>query len=305
MARTFRFALQARGLADHDQLVGEARRAEALGYDELFSFDHIGTVDPFVPLVVAAEATTKLRVGPLVLNNEFHHPAMLARTAATVDRLSGGRLVLGLGTGYMQSEHDAIGMVLREPGARVARFEESLVALRSLLDSGAASMEGAHHQLSVDDLGIRPVQEHVPFLIGGHGKRVVAIAARHADIFQFTGLTHGDGGQPAPGGFAIEAVRERVRWLAEAAGDRRTHIECSALVQFVHVGTDADRQMDHTAEQFGVDRALLEETPFVLIGSVAQIVDKLERLRLDIGTNHFVIRNAEAFAPVVDALAGR
>ena len=77
MARKFRFALQARGLDDHDQLVGEARRAEALGYDELFSFDHIGTIDPFVPLVVAAEATTKLRVGPLVLNNEFHHPAML------------------------------------------------------------------------------------------------------------------------------------------------------------------------------------------------------------------------------------
>jgi probable F420-dependent oxidoreductase len=301
----FRFAVQARGLADHDQLVGEARRAEALGYDELFSFDHIGTVDPFVPLVVAAEATTKLRVGPLVLNNEFHHPAMLARTAATVDRLTGGRLVLGLGTGYMQSEHDAIGMVLREPGARVSRFEESLVALRSLLDSGAISMDGAHHRLAVDDLGIRPVQAHVPFLIGGHGKRVVGIAARHADIFQFTGLTHGEGGHPAPGGFAIDAVRERARWLAETAGDRRTDIECSALVQLVHVGAGADEQLDRTAEQFGVDRALLEATPFVLIGSVAQIVDKLERLRLDIGTSHFVIRSAEAFAPVVDALAGR
>ncbi|MEO8267307.1 MAG: TIGR03621 family F420-dependent LLM class oxidoreductase [Ilumatobacteraceae bacterium] len=305
MARNFRFAVQARGLADHDQLVGEARRAEALGYDELFSFDHIGTVDPFVPLVVAAEATTKLRVGPLVLNNEFHHPAMLARTAATVDRLTGGRLVLGLGTGYMQSEHDAIGMVLREPGARVERFEESLTALRSLLDSGAASMDGVHHRLAVDDLGIRPVQEHVPFLIGGHGKRVVGIAARHADIFQFTGLTHGEGGRPAPGGFAIAAVRQRARWLAEAAGDRCGEIECSALVQLVHVGAGADQQMDHTAGQFGVDRALLEDTPFVLIGSVAQIVDKLERLRSDVGISHVVIRSAEAFAPVVDALAGR
>ncbi len=303
--RNFRFALQARGLADHDQLVGEARRAEALGYDELFSFDHIGTVDPFVPLVVAAEATTKLRVGPLVLNNEFHHPAMLARTAATVDRLSGGRLVLGLGTGYMQSEHDAIGMVLREPGARVERFEESLVALRALLDSGTASIAGAHHRLSIDDLGIRPVQEHVPFLIGGHGRRVVGIAARHADIFQFTGLTHGEGGQPAPGGFAIDAVRQRARWLAEAAGDRRADIECSALVQLVHVGDGADQQMDQTAEQFGVDRAVLDETPFVLIGSVAQIVDKLERLRLDVGISHVVVRSADAFAPVVAALAGR
>jgi probable F420-dependent oxidoreductase len=305
MTRPFRFAVQSRSFGDHDQLIAEARRVEALGYDEMFSFDHIGAVDPFVPLVVAAEATTNLRVGPLVLNNEFHHPAMLARTAATVDRLSGGRLVLGLGTGYMQSEHDAIGMLLREPGARVARFEESLIALRSLLDTGAVTMDGAHHQLAVDDLGIRPVQAHVPFLIGGHGRRVVGIAARHADIFQFTGLTHGEGGEPALGGFALDAIRERARWLADAAGDRLAEIECSALVQLVHVGDNADEQIDRTAQEFEVDRAVIEETPFVMIGSVAEIVDKLERLRLDVGISHLVIRNPEAFAPVVDALAGR
>ena len=95
MVRPFRFALQGRNLGDRDSLVPDARQAESLGYDELFSFDHIGTVDPFLPLMVAAEATARLRVGPLVLNNEFHHPALLARTAATLDRLTGGRLVLG------------------------------------------------------------------------------------------------------------------------------------------------------------------------------------------------------------------
>ena len=166
--------------------------------------------------MVAAEATTRLRVGPLVLNNEFHHPALLARTAATLDRLTGGRLVLGLGTGYTQSEHDAIGMLLREPAARVTRFEESVIALRSLLDTGAVEMDGDHHHLAISDLGVRPVQEHVPLLIGGHGRRVVAIAARHADIFQFTGLTHGEGGEPSAGGFGIEDVRRRSRWLQEA-----------------------------------------------------------------------------------------
>ncbi|MCU1361208.1 MAG: N5,N10-methylene tetrahydromethanopterin reductase, partial [Ilumatobacteraceae bacterium] len=189
MVRPFRFALQAMALDDHDALVSAAQQAEALGYDELYSYDHIGTVDPFIPLMVAAEATTRLRVGPLVLNNELHHPAMIARTAATVDRLTGGRLVLGLGTGYMQSEHDAIGMQLRAPGDRVSRFDESIQVLRGLLDDGAMTFSGRHHTLAVDDLGIRPVQDHVPFLIGGHGPRVVAIAARHADIFQFTGLT--------------------------------------------------------------------------------------------------------------------
>jgi probable F420-dependent oxidoreductase len=305
MLRPFRFAVQGRDLGDHDALVGSARQIESLGYDELFSFDHIGTVDPFIPLVVAAGVTTRLRVGPLVLNNEFHHPALLARTAATVDRLIGGRLVLGLGTGYTQSEHDAIGMLLREPGARVTRFEESVIALRVLLDTGAATFEGEHHHLCVDDLGVRPIQDHVPLLIGGHGKRVVGIAARHADIFQYTGLTHGEGGQPAPGGFDLDAVRQRSRWLAEAAGERLDEIESSALVQLVHVGPDADQQAEAASTRFDVSRELIDGTPFVLIGSVDEVVDKLERLRSDVGISHFVIRDAEGFAPVVDALAGR
>ena len=305
MVRPFRFALQGRNLGDRDSLVPDARQAESLGYDELFSFDHIGTVDPFLPLMVAAEATARLRVGPLVLNNEFHHPALLARTAATLDRLTGGRLVLGLGTGYTQSEHDAIGLLLREPGARVTRFEESVIALRSLLDTGAAHIDGEHHHLAIDDLGVRPIQEHVPLLIGGHGKRVVGIAARHADIFQFTGLTQGEGGQPATGGFAIEDVRQRSRWLEDAAGDRLAQIEKSALVQLVDIGPDADDQIAATAERFEIATDQVADTPFVLIGSVEQVVDKLERLRDNVGISHYVIRDAEGFAPVVAALAGR
>ena len=305
MVRPFRFALQGRNLGDREGLVRAARQAESLGYDEFFSFDHMGTVDPFLPLMVAAEATTRLRVGPLVLNNEFHHPALLARTAATFDRLSGGRLVLGLGTGYTQSEHDAIGLLLREPAARVSRFEESVIALRLLLDTGAAHIDGEHHHLAIDDLGVRPVQERVPLLIGGHGNRVVGIAARHADIFQFTGLTHGEGGEPSAGGFGIDDVRQRSRWLEEAAGDRLVDIEKSALVQLVDIGPDADDQIGATAERFEIAIDQVEHTPFLLIGSVEQVVDKLERLRNDVGISHYVIRDAEAFASVVAALAGR
>ena len=305
MVRPFRFAVQARPLDDHDGLVTAARRIEALGYDELFSYDHVGAVDPFIPLMVAAEATTRLRVGPLVLNNELHHPVLLARTAATLDRLSSGRLVLGLGTGYAQSEHDAIGMVLRQPRDRVARFEESVAALRSLLDTGAAELDGVHHQLHLDDLGIRPAQARVPLLIGGHGKRVVTIAARHADIFQFTGLTHGEGGQPATAGFGIDAVRVRSRWLTELAGDRAADIERSALVQAIDIAADAGDRFDAMADRFDVTRAALDDTPFLLIGSVEQIVDKLQRLRDDVGISHYVVRDPEGFAPVLEILSGR
>jgi len=305
MAKPFRFALQGREFDDRDALIDMARQAEALGYEELYSFDHVGAVDPFIPLMVAAAATTRLRVGPLVLNNEFHHPALLARTAATVDRLSGGRLVLGLGTGYAQLEHHAIGLTLREPASRVDRFEESVVAIRALLDTGAAHVDGAHHQLEIDDIGVHPAQQHVPLLIGGHGRRVVGIAGRHADIFQFTGLTHDEAGRLAPGGFAIDQVRQRATWLAEAAGDRDDQIERSALVQLTHVGADAADEVDDTAERFGVSVELIRETPFLLMGSLEEIVDKLERLRQDVGISHVVVRDAEGFAPVVAALAGR
>lgn len=303
--RAFRFGVQMEKLDDRALIRGVAIRAEILGYRDLFSFDHIGDVDPFVPLLIASEATSRLRVGPLVLNNEFHHPALLARTATTVDRLTNGRLTVGIGTGYMQSEHDAIGLLLREPGRRVDRFIETLTVLRELFDSGRVHSAGDHHDLHVDDLGVRPLQQRLPLLIGGHGRRVVGAAGRFADIFQYTGLTHGEGGKPQPGGFAVEQLIERSQWLAEAAGERLADIELSALVQYSYVGDDAAQRADYAAGRFGLDRQVIDDTPFALIGSREQVIDKIERLRLQLGISHFVVRDAEGFAPIVEVMNGR
>jgi probable F420-dependent oxidoreductase len=307
VARPFRFAVQAMDLSDHDAVVSAARQAEDLGYEELYSFDHLGTVDPFVPLVVAAEATSTLRVGPLVLNNEFYHPALLARTAATVDRLSGGRLVLGVGTGYAQSEHDSMQVELRPPPRRVERLDESLAVLRSLLDTGSAQFEGRHHDVHVDQLGVRPLQEHVPILVGGFGRRVVEVAGRLADVFQFTGLEHGWDGLPRASGFALDEVVKRADWLREAAGERDGRIERSLLVQRVVVGAgvDIEEAVQQASQRTGMDSSVVESTPFLLFGSVGGIVDRLEELRETLGISHVVVREAAAFAPVVTALAGR
>lgn len=310
MTRPFRFAIQTGPFHDAGQLRTRAQEIEALGYEELYSSDHIGTafgrnsVDPFVALVIAAEATTTLRVGPLVLNNEFHQPALLARTAISVDQMTEGRLVLGMGTGYAQVEHDAIGMGLLPPGPRVTRFGESLQVLRELCDVGSCTFLGDHHQIDMPELGIRPVQQHIPFLIGGHGRRVVSLAGRHADIFQFTGLTHADDGTPSGGGFAIEQIRERADWLTEAAGDRNQVIERSVLVQITAVGAEAHAETLAT-ERLAQYADLMDETPFMLSGTLEQIIDKIERLREDLLISHFVVRDAEGFAPVVAALAGR
>lgn len=309
----YRFAVQGGPFGDCDALRERARLVEKLGYSEFFSSDHIGApdtqgkgamfvVDPFIPLVVAAGATTKLRVGPLVLNNEFYNPALLARTAATTDRLTGGRLVLGLGTGYSTSEHASIGKPILEPGPRVSRFEESITVLRALLDGGGVNHDGQHESIHFDDLGISPIQSRVPLLVGGHGQRVVRIAGTYADIFQFTGLTHGPDGSPSPGGFALPDLVERSRWLSEAAGDRDTEIERSALVQIGACGDDAV-PMHELAERSGLTTDVIEETPFILSGSVEQIVDKIERLREILGITHYVVRDAAGFAPVVEALS--
>jgi probable F420-dependent oxidoreductase len=305
MSRPFRFAVQGGPFDDPDALREHARRVEGLGYEELFTMDHLGAVDPFLPLVVAAEATTMLRFGPLVLNNELHNPALLARTAATFDALSGGRLVLGLGTGYMRREHEAAAIELRPPGSRVARFAESLRALRELLDTGAATFAGDHVSVAVDDLGVRPSQGSVPFLVGGHGRKVVALGAQFADVFQFTGLVHDPvTGEPGAGGFARRDVALRRDWLRADAGDRFDSIELSALVQLTHVGDGAEAAAARSAERMGCDRAVVDDTPFLLIGSAAALADKLQGLREELGITHFVVRDPDGFAPVVEALAG-
>lgn len=303
MGRPFRFGVQTGPFADREALASHARKVEDLGYAELFSYDHVGDVDPFLPLVVAAEATSSLRLGPLVVNNELHHPALLARTAASFDVLTGGRLVLGMGTGYMRSEHDATGIELRPPGARVDRFAESVEVVRRLLDTGSCTFAGEHVRVDLADLGVRPVQPSVPLLVGGHGRRMVQLAARRADIFQYTGLTHDPvSGAPAAGGFAMADLQERRRWLDEVA--RSAEIDVSALVQVTHVGDGADARLDAAAARTGLPRAEVEATPFVLVGTPSAVIDKLQRLREELGIHHYVIRDPEGFATVVDALAG-
>jgi hypothetical protein len=131
---------------------------------------------------------------------------------------------------------------------------------------------------------------------------VVALAGRHAQMFQFTGLTHGADGAPGAGGFALDQVIERSRWLSEAAAGRDGQIERSCLVQVTGVGSAASTPAE-LAERFELDEDVIETTPFVLSGSVEQIVDKIGRQRDQLGISHYVVRDPEGFAPVVDALA--
>jgi probable F420-dependent oxidoreductase len=304
MKRPFRFGVQWRAFDDRLSLIDLARQAEQLGYREFFSSDHVGAVDPFVPLMSVAGVTDRMAIGPLVLNNELHHPVLLARTAATIDRLTGGRLVLGIGTGYARAEHESIGSPISPRGARVGRLSETITVLRALLDTGSVTFDGAHHHVAVPSLGVRPVQARVPILVGGHGRRVIELGGRQADIVQFTGLTHDGSGDLSAGGFRRADIDQRSRWLTDAAGDRADQVERSILVQVTDLDAGHESRMAELATQLGLTDEELAETPFVLAGSVERVVDKLERLRECMGISHVVVRNALGCAPIVQALAG-
>lgn len=308
MTSPFSFGIQTGPFGDPVALREFAKKVEGLGYDSLHTADHVNmgalkNLDPFLPLMVAAEATTTLRFGPLVLNNEFYNPVLLARAAASFDLLSGGRLILGMGTGYAQSEHDATGIELRPPGQRVTRFGESLRVLRSLLDTGSADFAGEHLQVNIGDLGVRPASGHVPILVGGHGKRVVELAGRHADMFQFTGLSHDPStGSPSLDGLAPESIARRRRWLVDAAGERLGGMHLSVLIQGTTVGGGAQASRDAFAARLGIEDSLVDACPFVLFGTVEQVVEKLHSLREQFGIHHIVSRDPDDLAPVVAAL---
>jgi probable F420-dependent oxidoreductase len=301
--RAFRFALQAmpeHGGADWRSL---ARKAEDLGFATLQTADHLGLPDPFTPLVSAADATTSLRVGTLVLNNELHHPVLLARQAATVDLLSDGRLELGFGTGYALAEHRAMGIPLSAPGERVRRLTASVRIVKRLL--AGEPVRDDVFGVDVESLGLSGIQRpHAPILVGGHGRAVLTLAMQEAQIVQLTGLVHAEDGTISAAGFARRTIAERVGWMREVAGVTFADLELSALVQVVAVGAGAAEEAARLAARTGYSVDELDASPFVLLGTVDAIVDKLLGLREELGITYFTVRDPDAFAPVVARLAG-
>ncbi|HWI03351.1 MAG TPA: LLM class flavin-dependent oxidoreductase, partial [Acidimicrobiales bacterium] len=144
--RRFRFGAQLSFAGAGEEWVAKARRVEELGYSTLSVPDHFDDqLAPFPALTAAAAATTTLRVGTLVLGNDYRHPLLTAKEAATVDLLSGGRLELGMGAGWLRSDYDQSGIVLDRPGVRIDRLEEALVVMKGLLAGGKFSFSGTYY----------------------------------------------------------------------------------------------------------------------------------------------------------------
>lgn len=310
--RDFRFSCNVFAVRSRDEFVGYCQDAERHGYDTVFTADHLGSPAPFPPLVLAAEATERLRVGVFVLNIPFWNAHLLAREVATVDVLTGGRLDLGVGAGHMKWEFDQAGIPWAPHRERVAAVESALGEME-LLFTGT----GYPERREGDEFYHRPVLAPVqrrglngsgpPVIIGGTGDRILSLAVRRADTVALAGLVQAPG-QP-PGTFQMQTAAqadERVRFVREQAGDRAGELELNVLVQSVVVTRDRRAAAGRLVADFGLNLSADEvlETPFLLIGTVAEIAAQLRERRERFGFSSITVHEPymAALAPVIGQL---
>jgi probable F420-dependent oxidoreductase len=309
--RRFRFgvlAKQARPAAEFRDL---ARRAEDLGFATFFMPDHFveHPLAPIPGIMAAAAATTTLRVGTLVLGNDYKHPVVLANEAATIDLLSDGRLELGVGAGWMTADYEQGGFDLDPAAVRIARLDESLTVIKGLMADGPFTFHGEHYRIDGLDGEPKPVQRpHPPIVVGGGGPKVLAVAAKHAQVVGINAnLSAGQGDHPdSIRSLTAAATDEKLARLREAAGARFDELEIQTLTGFVFVTDDRAPIAEGIASAFGVPVEVALETPAVLVGTADQIVEDLVARRERWQMSYVVVPEefVDAMAPVVAALAG-
>jgi probable F420-dependent oxidoreductase len=310
--RTFRFAAQLSRAPDNTarSWAEQARKAEDLGYSTLLMPDHFGDqLAPVPALMAAADATSELRIGTLVFDNDYRHPLVLAKEAATLDLLSGGRLELGLGAGWMRTDYEESGIAYDPPGVRVDRFAEGVAVVAGLLESdGPFSFSGKHYTVTGHTLAPRPVQRpRPPLILGGGGRRVLTLAGQLGDIVSINvDLRAGTGGPETAPNASPDATRQKVAWVREAAGTRFDDIELNCLIGFVMITDDASSIAQAMGPTFGIDPADALHVPVTLIGTHDEMVEELQWRREEYGISYFSVEADvwESLAPVVSRLAG-
>jgi probable F420-dependent oxidoreductase len=303
----FRFGYQVTVTEGADALRAEVRRAEAAGFDIVHGSDHVGSSwAPLALLSAMAEATTTIRVGSLVLNNDFHHPVHLAREIAAIDHFSGGRVELGIGAGHSFTEYAAIGLPFDPPAERKARMCESVEILRALLDGEEVTYAGRHYQLE-GVRTMRALQARLPILVGVNGTRALTHAAQHADVIGLTMLGRTlDDGQRHVARWEPERIDRTVAHIRDAAATRSTPLELNALVQATVVTDDRAAVAEQIAAHMeGLAPADALVSPFVAIGTHDEIADNLLACRERWGISYYSVRSIDAFAPVIERIRSR
>jgi probable F420-dependent oxidoreductase len=305
----FRFGLQCRGPAEGRGWRDLARRLEAEGWSSLTVADHLDEgLAPVPALMAAADATTTLTVGSMVLANDYRHPVVVAKEAATLDVLSGGRFELGIGAGWTTADYDAAGFTLDRAGRRIARLAEAIEVVRGLWQEGPCTFEGEHYRVT-EMVGLpRPATPGGPRLVvGGGGERILRLAARRADVVAVNvNLAAGVIDERAFPDGVPGATDRKLAWIRDAAGDRFERLELQVRIHLAMVTDDRDGVVAGLAPAFGLTVEDAKATPHALIGNVDEICEQLVERRERWGLSRIGLSQDQLlpFAPVVARLAG-
>ncbi|MEX2238138.1 MAG: TIGR03560 family F420-dependent LLM class oxidoreductase [Dehalococcoidia bacterium] len=270
------------------------RRVEMLGFDSLWRSDHFFSLmgqrtkpalETWVSLVMAAQETSRIEFGPLVCSMTFRHPSLLARMAAQVSQLSGGRLVLGVGAGWHTPEHEAFGIDFPPVSQRMDMLDEGIDVLKALFAPGPANFDGAHYQLRDAEMYPKP-PEKVPILVGGMGeKRTLRIVAAHADEWNAVSL---GGDLSGPG---LERYRQKTAVLdgyCNDLGRDPRSIKRSLMAGFL-VGSDA-------ADIVRRAGAIAEWLPPLAEVEVSERAGRLQQGGYFVGTTEEVVTQLQGLA---------
>jgi probable F420-dependent oxidoreductase len=307
MERKIRFATQSGGQPTGAEWLARARRLEDIGYATLSMPDHMvgGAWSNLPALGAAAAVTNRLRLGNLVLDNDFRNPVVLAREFATLDVISNGRVEIGVGAGWFDRDYQSTGIPFDRGRVRVARLAEAVTLMKRLFTEDEVSFEGTYYQTTRSECRPKTVQQpRPPFLIAAGGPQILELAGREADIVAV--IPPGAGVRPpAPDDVATSGVLRQIDIVRTAAGARFDQIELSCFVDVI-LTDDREKTIAELVEKSKVDPAVLGSSVYRGIGTLDQVREHIARVRRETGITYFCLRgpHAEELAPVVRDLSG-
>ncbi len=308
MTNPFRFSVTAGGITNVTEFLELARKAEDLGYSTLTIPDHLdGQLAPIPALTAAAMATTSLRLLTLVLANDYRHPVMTAKEAATLDLVSDGRLELGLGAGWMKSDYDEAGIDYDKPSVRIRRLGEAVTIVKGLLGDDPVDFDGEFYNVSSMNGLPKPKQSQIPLMLAGGKEKILTLAASEADIVGINpGLTAGVIDERAGATATPNATDQKLEWIKAAAGSRMNDIELQTRVHMAAIVDNREELAESIGPALGLSAQDALDSPHALMGTVDQCIEQVQQWRERWGISYvgFSHDAVGQMAPVVEALAG-
>ncbi len=309
--RSFKFGVQISQKPESVSAFCEiGRKAEDLGFYSVGIPDHLGgdQYSPIAGLTAMAMVTKSITLGSFVFCNDFRHPLVLAQEIATLNIISGGRVEVGIGAGWKDSDYLVSGISKEKASIRIARLGETLQILRKAFEEEAVTFQGDHFRIDGASVPKEAGVERPRILVGGGGPKMLRLACQFGDVIGVNAnLSAGSVGPELVAEVGPDAFDRRIEIVQAELGDRFGEVDIQALTFIVKIGDDANQFVDEMAPIFGVTGDVARSVPIVVTGPKEQVIEDLLERRERFGFNYFVIHDNEVdeFAPIVEALSGK